>query len=137
MNNLKELIGQLKKLNIKEDKFILFGSAPMAVRGLKEAHDLDVIVKKDIWKDLIKKYPIEKTAMGNPLIRIGDIEIFEDWAPWFKNVDILFKDCDIINGIRYVKLKYVIQWKETYSRDKDKKDVALIKDYEKNMGEKK
>ena len=47
-------------------------------------------------------------------------------------MDELFNDSELINGHKFVKLKYVIIWKKALGRDKDKRDVELIKDYLKN-----
>ena len=40
-------LDEVKRLNLPKDKFAIFGSGPIAIRGLREARDIDLIVKKD------------------------------------------------------------------------------------------
>jgi hypothetical protein len=130
----KELLTELKKLNLPKDQFAIFGGGPMSVRGLKEANDIDIIVKKELWDGLAKKYPYVKKN-NSYLIKIGDdLEIYSDWLPWFpiEDIDMLIDTADVIDGIRYVKLENVIRWKKEYARDKDLKDIKLIEKWQKS-----
>jgi len=122
-----DLLSQLKKLRLPPDQFAIFGSGPLAVRGIRESKDLDIIAKKSLWDELAQQYPPlpEKPYC----IRIGDLEIFNQWQPWFEDVDELIDSADIFNGIRYAKLDYVIQWKKAMRRPKDFDDLRLIEKY--------
>jgi len=122
--NLK-FLSELKKLNLPEDKFAIFGSGPIAIRNLRMNRDLDVIVKKDLWKKLMKIYPVDKSVNG---IKIGCIEIWDSW-PGFENIDELIDNADIIEWIRFVKLENVLKWKKVRNMQKDKEDIKLIEDY--------
>ena len=60
------LIDEIKKLNFQSDDFIIVGSGPMVIRGLKELNDIDIIVsrelfdeckKDDRWKQIPWTYP--------------------------------------------------------------------------------
>ncbi|MFA5173611.1 MAG: hypothetical protein WC438_00330 [Candidatus Pacearchaeota archaeon] len=123
-----EILKELNKLNLPKNQFAVFGSGPLTIRGIRENKDIDIIVKKDLWDKLIKKYQI----IDFKKIDIENIEIYKDWKPWFNDVDKLIDDADIFNGIRFVKLKYVLKWKEEFGREKDKKDIKLIKKYLEN-----
>lgn len=120
---LKELKKFVKKEKIKRKDFAIFGSGLLAVLGLRDSRDIDVIVRPRIFKKLCKKY--KKDSKGR--IRIGHIQITDNWKPWFRDVNILIDTAELIKGIRYVKLHYVIEWKEKFNRKKDRKDLALIK----------
>lgn len=121
---------ELKKLNLPKDKFAVFGSGVLAIHGIRENKDIDLIVKKDLWRDLTKKYPLYKEEDPGfvPRIRIGNIEIFDNWPP-FKELDTLIDSADIINGIRFVKLEFVLKWKKNFNREKDQNDVKLIEEF--------
>lgn len=70
-------LDELRSLNLPEGKFAIFGSGPIAVRGIRESEDLDIIVKQDLWDFLAEKYPVSLSA--NPTcLKIGNIEIFKD-----------------------------------------------------------
>jgi hypothetical protein len=83
------------------------------------------VVKPELWKRLIKKYP----PKNEKKIGVGSIEIFRDWLPWFADVNLLIDDADVFEGVRFVKLKYVLAWKKILGREKDKRDIELIKEY--------
>jgi hypothetical protein len=121
-----KLLDELKKLKLPADKFAIFGSGPLSIRGLRESNDLDIIVKKDIWDKLDRKFMIRSSSGG---IVLGNIDVCENWLPWFDDLNMLIDTADIIDGIRYVKLEYVLKWKKEMNRDKDKKDVKLIDEF--------
>lgn len=97
----------------------------MAVRGLRENHDIDLIVKPDLWNSLCLTYP-SKSAKK---LHCGHLEIFRDWCPWFENSAQLIDDADIFNEIRFVKLDCVLQWKKAMNRPKDLEDIRIIENY--------
>ena len=82
--NFKELLSNLKQLNIAPGTFAIFGSGPMAVRGLKEPNDLDVIVIKSVY-DTFKNVDgwIEKPSNGGEkhYLEKDGIELWNDWGP--------------------------------------------------------
>lgn len=123
MPNFKEL----ERLNLPTYKFAVFGSGPMAVRGLRKLNDIDVIAKSDLWEELALKHGIDNKEKG--LIKIGEIEIFKSWTKLDVFVDELIDIADLFNGIRFVKLKYVLEWKRNMGRPKDLEDIKLIEDY--------
>ena len=125
-----KFLDELEKLNLPRDKFAIFGSGPLAVRGIRETNDLDIIVKPDLWEELKKKYPVTSEEKG--LMVIGNIEIYSKWGGWFSDLAQLIEEADIIQGLRFVKLERVLEWKKKFNREKDKIDVDLIYEYLKN-----
>lgn len=43
----EQLLEKLKRLNLPSEQYAIFGSGPMAVRDLKEANDIDLIVTQN------------------------------------------------------------------------------------------
>lgn len=125
MESFEKNIEDLRKLDLPREKFAVFGSGPMAVHGIRDSADLDIIVLPELWNELSKKYP----AKDEREIRVKEISFFNSWRPWFEDVSKLIKDCEIIDGIRFVKLKYVIEWKKKFNREKDRRDMKLIEEY--------
>lgn len=41
----------------------------------------------------------------------------------------LIKNADILNGIRFVKLEKVLEWKKAFNRPKDQEDIKLIEKF--------
>ncbi|MFA5176359.1 MAG: hypothetical protein WC413_03835 [Candidatus Nanoarchaeia archaeon] len=116
-----KFLEELKKLNLPKDKYAIFGSGVLAAHGIRENKDLDIIAKKDLFKELSKKYELNEKGA----VKIGEIEIFIYWPP-FKELDSLIDDAEIINGIRFVKLDKVVEWKKYRNNEKDQNDIKLI-----------
>jgi hypothetical protein len=118
-------LDELKSLNLPAGKYAIFGSGPLAIRNLRDNDDVDLIVKQDLWKELLKDH--ELSANGKS-IKIGHIEIFHDWPP-FEDSDSLIDDAEIIEDLPFVKLNYVVRWKNTRKSEKDLNDLKLIEKF--------
>lgn len=126
--SFSNFLEELKKLDLPEGEYAIFGSGPLAVRGIREAEDLDVVVTKNLYEKLKEKYPEEKER-----INIGNIEVIPPNAPIIENAEELIKRGEIIKGFRFVSLKDIIEWKKKMGREKDLKDIELVKGYLKNI----
>ena len=120
-------LSELKRLKFPRAEFAIFGSGPLAIRNLREAKDIDIVVKKGLWKKLVKKYKIKKVSHGE-FIKIGKIEIGKECWP-FEDSEELIDTADIIEGFRFVKLKFILEWKQKRGSEKDVKDIELIRRY--------
>jgi len=120
-------IKEVLRLNLPKDEYALFGSACLAVRGLRENKDIDVLVKDELWKKLLRKYKANEKGA----IKIRNVEIaYGSSNPWRDApVDEMIDDADIFRGIRYVKLEYILAWKKKRKNAKDIKDIRLIENY--------
>lgn len=125
-------IDELKSLNLPPKQYAIFGSGPMAVRNIREAHDLDIVVKKDLWDSLAKIYPLNEKGNG---LKAGHVEIFSYWNPVEMDIDEMVRTAEVREGLPFVKLAYVIRWKSHMLREKDKADLELIAAYLKAGGE--
>ena len=116
LNELKEL---------PSNQYAIFGAGPMAIRGIRESKDLDVVVKDDLYKKLLKKY--KETKSGQ--IKIARIEIFSPKAVLINNSNKVIDRAETIQGFKFIKLDDLIKWKKKMGREKDFKDIELIKEY--------
>ncbi|HCC23201.1 TPA: hypothetical protein DF272_03415 [Candidatus Falkowbacteria bacterium] len=125
-------LDELEKLNLPVGQYAIFGSGPLAARAIRASADLDVIVKAGLWTDLTKKYV--GLIQGDPeCLKIGLIEIYKDWLMLTNKIDQMVDSAEVIDGFPYVRLEYVIEWKQQMGRDKDKHDLKLIKQYQNNI----
>ena len=116
---------ELMTLRLPTDKYALFGSALLALYRIRPASDLDVIVKKDLWNQLERKY--SNCIKQSPLcIQIGNIEIYKDWMTLTDDVDEMIDTADMIENVPFVKFEYVVKWKRLMGRPKDLSDIRLI-----------
>jgi len=128
---MKKLLKQLEKLNLPKDKFAIFGSGPLGVRGIREINDLDLVVLPELWQELVKKYPVKKIKIDPKRYKAfltKNIEVASEPDLGFEAREMI-ESADIINGIRFVNLKMTMEWKKKAGRERDLKDIELIKEY--------
>lgn len=111
------------------NEYAITSSGPLAVRGIREAKDIDIIVNDKLWQELIKKYPVKQMSF-NEAINIGDIEVMGNFTTnQLVPTETQIAEADIIDGRRYVNLDTIIKFKKLLSREKDLADLKLIEDY--------
>ena len=134
--NRLQIVGILKKLGIDRDKMAVFGSGALCVRGLRDFHDLDLIVARDVFEEYRKDHKVIVVGSGDECIKLlfdgMEVEIFYGWKPGEWDIKELIENADIIDGYRFVKLEEVVKWKKIKGREKDWQDVKLIEEYWKN-----
>ncbi len=128
------LLEKSKKLNLPLGKYAIFGSGILSALNIREASDLDIIVKSDIFEDLWNKYPECIADKPYRCLDIDGIEFFDKWNndDGYESTNKIIDDAVIIDGFPYVTLENLKIWKTTMGREKDLEDVKLINDYLKN-----
>lgn len=121
----------LKACDITPENGIVVCSGVLAAHKLRPAADIDVVVTPEKFDELDKTGLFELSYFpdGAPCLTLGSIEIFIKWDQHDginPNFDDLYKDSEIINGIRILKLERVKRWKERKRRSKDANDIKLI-----------
>jgi hypothetical protein len=127
----QELFSKVKALSLSSGKYVLFGSAPMGVRGLKDCHDADILITEDEWNKYRDKPEwIPKVGLcGDDYFENGEIGLWKNLSPGKWDVQKLIDDAEIIDGLPFVRLKNVIEWKKLYAREKDLKDIEIIENF--------
>lgn len=129
-----DIFKKLKELNFPLGEYVSVGSAPLAARGIREAGDLDIAVTPKLLKKLIdsKKYQkVEK--YGKLFLEADNIEISPELNRdgYFITTEEAIKTADIINGYPFLNITETIKFKKALGREKDFKDIELLKDYQK------
>lgn len=119
---------ELQKLDLPPKKYALFGSAVLAVRNWREANDLDIIVKKDLWNELATRYP-KNLSQQPTCLKLGHLEIFKEWLTLSDRIDEMIDSAEIIDNLPFVRLAYFIEWKKMMGRQKDTADLLLLENY--------
>ena len=123
----KNFLNKLRELDLPDEEYAIFGSGPLAVRGLREARDLDVIVTCKLYEKLRDKYPEKDKG-----IMIGDIEIISPHSSVVDNPEEIIKRAETIGGFKFALLNDIMEWKKKRGREKDFKDIKLIQGYLEN-----
>ena len=122
----------VRALELPKGKYAVFGSGPLAARGLKKAGDIDLIVTPDLFAELLarKEFTQKPAESGSPSLVVGDVEIFCDWnCGMTEQVSEMIATAEEIEGLPFVQLKFVAEWKRKYGREKDLRDLALIEKF--------
>jgi len=117
----------LKELNLSKEDFVIYGSAPMVLRGLKEKNnDLDVLVKDNVWEKLSIKYP---NNINGDYIDINGVSFTHKDMNLLGNIDEVIRKSDIIDGFHILSLAETKKWKEKVGGENHLKDAQIIDEY--------
>lgn len=126
------LFQELMKLDLPTQDYAVFGSGPMWAKGIRESSDIDVIARGAAWERAISLGDIKvHEASGGKMVHFADgkIEIYDHWYPGEWDLDVLIDSAELIEGVRFIQLDTVREWKERMGRGKDRKDIQLIDEY--------
>lgn len=126
----QEMFRKVKELDLPIGKYALFGSAPLGIRNLKDCHDVDIIVTEDLWNQYkTRGWEVRSMPHGSEFLCNGDLELWKDWKPGEWNIAELIDTAEVIDGLPFVTLDRVLKWKELSGREKDLRDIELIREY--------
>lgn len=105
----------------------------MVVRGLREPGNVDVIVTTELFDEMAKDphWKLGKVRDGHRALTQGEIGLFDTWAPGSWDVYELIHNAEMIDGVPYVQLSSVAEWKTIRNSPKDIRDLDLINEYKK------
>lgn len=128
------LFDRLRSLDLPDHGWAIFGSGPMWVRGIRESSDIDIIVSQSLWPWVMEH--AEKIGVKEECDNLeyahffsGDIEMYHDWHPGKWGIEGLIANADSIGGMPFVQLETVLEWKKLKGREKDMRDIMLIREY--------
>jgi hypothetical protein len=114
-------------MDLPPDGYALFGSGPIAIRGLlDDIGDLDVIVTAQIWK---------RVRETGTVVLYGDHETVDlgkgltfgrSWAYGHFDIEQLIGNSEVIDGLSFVRLSAVLEYKRIAERPKDLRHLELI-----------
>ncbi|RKS68757.1 hypothetical protein BZB76_5885 [Actinomadura pelletieri DSM 43383] len=134
MNDVDSLIETLESLDLRYADFIVAGSAPLLVHGLRSSiQDVDIVARGPEWDKVEARYevtraPYEEVLVAHFFHRGVSIEILNGWFPvtlgW--DVDHLIKKADVVRGVNFLPLDLTLVWKKALGRDKDLDDIREL-----------
>lgn len=126
----------LMSLDLPKEDYAIFGSGPLIEKGLKPLrNDLDVIARGLAWeKTTLLRHPIDTPFKRGKRVVLfnGKVEIYNEWISEKYNVNELIDGAEIINGVKFVNLHEVLNYKKDLWRPKDIEDIRSIINYKIN-----
>ena len=128
---MNDLFLKVKNLKLPAGKYAIFGSGPIAIRGLRECKDVDIIVTRDVFIDCKTKpdWQVKKLDENTEYLDNDGIELWDRWGPGEWDINKLIQEAETIEDLPFVRLEQVLKWKEKNGRSKDLEDAKLIKTY--------
>jgi hypothetical protein len=121
------LVAILRSLDLPPADYVVAGSGPMLPAGLRQPADLDLVARGGAWDAArsLGQPSRPKSGEGDAVTLAGNaVEVFTRWPG--HPADDLIGAADVIDGIRWVRLVTVLEWKRKGRRGKDRADAALI-----------
>jgi hypothetical protein len=133
-SELDWLLAEVRALGLPAGHFVLFGSAPLLVRGIVPPNgDLDVLARGPAWDAARELGPtVRLEPYGVEVVRLlgGRIEIGTVWGIGEVDVDRLIDTAEIIDGLPFAGLAHVRAYKELAGRPKDRQHLRLLDAWE-------
>lgn len=130
-----EIITKVRELNLQKGSYIVFGSCPLAVAGIREANDIDLLVSDEVFAELKRAgwQELYKSPDDIPLAK----DVFEAHNNWNfstsqsynPTLKTLLESATVIDGVPFASLEEVLKWKKASKRPKDLADIELINKY--------
>ena len=121
---------QLKQLQLPASDYAVFGSGPLIVRSIIPfAGDLDVICRPAVWDHVaslgqvrhLPRYNVDVVEMHDGKLTFGQSWGIGDFA-----VDELIDSAEMIDGLPFVRLEYVVAYKRERNSDKDRRHLRAL-----------
>lgn len=130
---------KVKALNLPLDQIIVIGSGILDQLGIRPASDIDLAASPDLMKKLSEESGdwLKKFDDNQRFYFVKDDGSAEVWDGWEFDGQVVSYD-DLLDyvveydGVRFVNLEFLSQWKKWRSREKDVQDVKLIDEWRAN-----
>ena len=121
--NRKEIIEVLNKLDLPKSEYVVLSGASMVMQKVKsKTSDIDISVSKELFGILKNNATIVNSFLGYDVYKVNDYEVeFSNNYSFFDTSNAV-----LINDIYFQDLNSIKKMKESFNRDKDKKDIKKI-----------
>ncbi|MDB5166585.1 MAG: hypothetical protein JWM37_657 [Candidatus Saccharibacteria bacterium] len=106
---------------------MVVGSGIMSALGLRQSHDVDLIVSSEVFEKLKADGWQTGHIVDRPVIYKDNFDVGMYWAG--QQLDYWLPKATWIGGVPYLPIEDVLEWKQQVGREKDAADIALIKSY--------
>ncbi len=134
-----DITQKVRSLHFPLGSYVVFGSGPLAVRGLRESEDIDILITADLYSQLkaTGEWKEKVFDSGKPYLVKNEFEVMIEWVfpGYIPDTEKLIREADIFDGIPFAKLTEVRAWKQAFGREKDWVDIKLIDDFLNKTGE--
>jgi len=125
------LFDQLRQLELPPNGYAIFGSGPLAIRGIIPAcNDLDILCRQEVW-DIVSQKGVTEFLVGYEVTVAsffdGAITFGMEWGIGDFNVDELIETAEMIDALPFVRLEHVVRYKTIRSSTKDLRHLNALR----------
>ncbi len=129
---------RVKELGLPLDQMIIIGSGILDQLGIRQSADIDVATNREALEEIarsdgwVKK--LDKNQRQYLVKHDGSVEIWDGWEIDGRIVeyDELLGYAVEYDGVKFVGLDFLRQWKDWRGREKDMRDIRLIDEWRTN-----
>ena len=128
----REVLRQMRRLKLPADAYVVVGGAAMAVRGIRETEDIDLVVTPSLFADLERAgWRRKRRPNGKPGLRRDQLEAYLDvnTESFQRTTAWLLEHAEIVEGVPLADLESLVGFKRSYGRAKDIADLKLLRMY--------
>lgn len=125
------LFDRLRQLNLPADGYAVFGSGPLAIRGIIPlSNDLDILCRQRVWEVISPIGTIEFLPEYDVTVATlcaGTLSFGRKWGIGEFDADDLIDSAEIIDALPFVRIEHVIRYKRIRSSAKDLLHLEALK----------
>ena len=124
-----DVITELSGLGLPPGQYVVVGGAALAVRGIRETDDIDLVVTTELFERLAGSgWAQQMRPNGKPGLHKGSVEAYldVDGQDFKRSFLWLLSHAEILRGFAFVDLETLAGFKSSYGREKDLQDLDLI-----------
>jgi hypothetical protein len=132
----KRLHKLVAELGVPHGGYVLFGGTILAALGIRDAGDIDIFVTEEVFNELRSRGWKEKSKKGRPPYLVSSvggvpIQAFHIWVGggWQPDIPSYISNPEVVDGLPFMPLRQLYDWKVATRRPKDIEDITLIENY--------
>lgn len=128
-----DIVAKVKELNLPHGQYVVFGSGPLAVHGIRETNDIDLLVTTELYNQLKeegweeREWELGGTYLSKDICEVDDSWIYGDYDPEPEEIIAI---AEMHDGVPFAPITEVLKWKQAFGRPKDLEDIELIRAYQ-------
>lgn len=123
---------KIKSLKLPIGQYVVVASAVMEIHGIRKSNDIDIAVTPSLHQDLINTGEWDQhIKYGKVFLKKEGVDIIPqlNWEQYQTTTNDVIKSADIIEGVPFMNLEELCKFKSVLAREKDLKDIKLIKQH--------
>lgn len=127
------LFDELRRINLPTNDYAIFGSGPLAARGIiPSCNDLDILCRRAAWATVsqigtmkfLPEYRVTVASLCDGAITFGT-----KWGIGNFDVDELINTAEIIDSLPFVLIEHVVTYKTIRSSAKDLLHLQALEEF--------